>query len=67
LNKSEILPEKSFNCPIESSGPKSYSVHKLRFSDIDVIGAIGDSITAGFGAKAIVSSEITIENRGVSW
>ncbi|KAI4898566.1 hypothetical protein NFI96_023156 [Prochilodus magdalenae] len=43
------------------------SVHKLRPGDINVVAAVGDSITAGFGAKATNLNELTIEERGVSW
>ncbi|EZA61437.1 hypothetical protein DMN91_004251 [Ooceraea biroi] len=42
------------------------SVHKLRPGDIDVIGAMGDSITAGAGAFATNVFQIIIENRGIS-
>ncbi|XP_076802190.1 phospholipase B1, membrane-associated-like isoform X2 [Clavelina lepadiformis] len=47
--------------------PKPTSVHKLRPSDIDVVGAMGDSITAGFGIEATTAAGIAIENRGLSW
>lgn len=43
------------------------SVHKLRPGDIDIIAAIGDSITAGTGASALTLFEIFIENRGLSF
>lgn len=43
------------------------SVHQLRPGDIDIVGAIGDSLTAGNGAFAIDNLQTTIENRGVVW
>ena len=43
------------------------SVHKLRPSDIKVVGAIGDSLTAANGAKAILLTSLLTEYRGVSW
>lgn len=43
------------------------SAHKVRPGDIKVVGALGDSITAGFGAKAKNLLELLIESRGVSW
>ncbi|KAM3594481.1 uncharacterized protein V6R79_008609 [Siganus canaliculatus] len=43
------------------------SVHKLRPGDIKVVGAVGDSLTAGFGAKATNILELRTESRGVSW
>ena len=50
-----------FNCL-----PRPDSVHKLLPNNIEVIGAMGDSLTSGVGAKEI-NSFTTIEDRGVSW
>ena len=43
------------------------SVHKLRPGDIDVIAAMGDSLTAGVGAFATNIIHILSESRGVSF
>ncbi|XP_056623968.1 phospholipase B1, membrane-associated isoform X1 [Triplophysa dalaica] len=43
------------------------SVHRLRPGDINVVASVGDSITAGFGAKAKSLLELSDEERGVSW
>ncbi|KAG5881983.1 hypothetical protein JTB14_036566 [Gonioctena quinquepunctata] len=43
------------------------SVHRLRPGDIDVIGALGDSLVAGNGAMEEYALGTMIENRGVSW
>ena len=43
------------------------SVHKLRPGDIDVIAALGDSLTAGNGALAVDILQFLIEFKGVSW
>lgn len=43
------------------------SVHHLRPGDIDVVAAIGDSLTAGNGAFATSILHVFIENKGVSW
>lgn len=43
------------------------SVHRLRPGDIDVVAAIGDSLTAGNGALATSILQVFIENKGVSW
>ncbi|MCJ8736485.1 hypothetical protein PDJAM_G00013010 [Pangasius djambal] len=43
------------------------SVHRLRPGDINVVAALGDSITAGFGAKAKNILQLLNEERGVSW
>jgi phospholipase B1, membrane-associated len=62
------------SCPkleARSSAPKN--IHDLRVDDIKVISGIGDSITAGFGAKGLANSNRPIaisslfENRGVAW
>ncbi|XP_043797717.1 phospholipase B1, membrane-associated-like isoform X2 [Apis laboriosa] len=43
------------------------SVHRLRPGDIDVIAAMGDSLTAGIGIFATNLLELSIENRGASF
>ncbi|XP_037652315.1 phospholipase B1, membrane-associated [Sebastes umbrosus] len=43
------------------------SVHRLRPADIKVVAAVGDSLTAGFGAKAKNLLQLRTEYRGVSW
>ncbi|XP_058460261.1 phospholipase B1, membrane-associated [Malaya genurostris] len=43
------------------------SVDMLRPGDIDIVGAIGDSLTAGNGAMATNILEILVENKGLSW
>ncbi|MEE6473610.1 hypothetical protein FKM82_010106 [Ascaphus truei] len=55
-------------CP--GSGPSNpipRSVHKLRPADIKVVAALGDSLTAAFGAKATGLADLSEEWRGVSW
>lgn len=57
-----------FDC--ETFGPTPggpSSVHALRPGDIDVVMAMGDSITAGFGALSNNIFQIFTEYRGVSW
>ncbi|CAF0945306.1 unnamed protein product [Rotaria sordida] len=43
------------------------SVHALRPGDIQCVAALGDSLTAGMGAKAITPIGVLLENRGVVW
>ncbi|PWA27875.1 hypothetical protein CCH79_00000514, partial [Gambusia affinis] len=43
------------------------SVHKLRPSDIQVVAALGDSVTAGTGAKSNSILNLNTEYKGVSW
>lgn len=62
---------KSFFCDPNGPGGRSEtvptSVHTLRPGDIDIVGAIGDSLTAGNGAMATNILQVFIENKGVSW
>lgn len=55
------------NGPGRRSASIPESVHRLRPGDIDVIAAIGDSLTAGNGALATSIIQVFIENKGVSW
>lgn len=43
------------------------SVHRLRPADIKVVGALGDSLTTAFGAKAKNLLQLRTEYKGVSW
>uniref|UniRef100_A0A182JJ13 Phospholipase B1, membrane-associated n=1 Tax=Anopheles atroparvus TaxID=41427 RepID=A0A182JJ13_ANOAO len=64
------VPEnQSFPCPTDGmrSAKPPNSVHALRPGDIDVIAALGDSLTAGTGVLATEVLELIIENRGLSW
>lgn len=66
LATSSPLPP--FNCkvgPLTTARPTS--VHALRPSDIDAIGAIGDSLTAANGAKANTILGLLEECRGQAW
>lgn len=60
-----------FFCDINGAGKKSRSVptsvHKVTPGDIDVVGALGDSLTAANGAFAVDSLQTLLEGRGVSW
>ncbi|XP_031436627.1 phospholipase B1, membrane-associated isoform X1 [Clupea harengus] len=57
-----------FSCEDTTPSPTiPTSVHRLRPGDIRVVASLGDSITAGFGAKARNLLQLTNEERGVSW
>lgn len=57
-----------FTCtPYGPSSTKPTSVHQLRPGDIDVIAAVGDSLTAANGAKASTILGLITEYRGVCW
>lgn len=62
-----IVPA-SFPCElIKVSRNAPDSVHRLRPSDVNVVAAIGDSITAAFGAESRSVLDLFTEYRGVSW
>lgn len=58
-----------FFCEVDGFRSKTVptSVHKLRPGDIDIVGAIGDSLTAANGAFAIDVLQVLLEGRGASW
>ncbi|GAB0096525.1 hypothetical protein DMENIID0001_120490 [Sergentomyia squamirostris] len=76
VNKARNKLQKQFSkddpffCDPQGPGRRSdqvpESVHKLRPGDIDIIGAIGDSLTAGNGAMATNIPQVTMENKGMS-
>ncbi|KAF8375470.1 hypothetical protein PRIPAC_81899 [Pristionchus pacificus] len=45
---------------MKKSKTKPINVHSLRFADIDIIGALGDSLTAGNGAGAAVNDAVAV-------
>ncbi len=56
----------TFDCKVESA-QQATSVHSLRPQDIKVVAALGDSLTAGLGAKAKTIVGLLTENREISW
>lgn len=42
------------------------SVHKLKPGDIDIVGAIGDSVTAGTAMLSTNPVYVLLENRGLT-
>ncbi|XP_072407470.1 phospholipase B1, membrane-associated [Chiloscyllium punctatum] len=50
-----------------TSETKPTSVHRLRPADINVVAAMGDSLTVGFGAKAKTLLQMKIQYQGVAW
>ncbi|XP_023322665.1 phospholipase B1, membrane-associated [Eurytemora carolleeae] len=63
-----LEPEQKFPCKnIKSSKHIPDSVHKLRPADIQVVAALGDSITVGVGAGAESVLDIGKRYRGVSF
>ena len=71
LQKAQQLFKDDFFCDMNGPGRRSESVpssvHRLTPGDIDVIGAMGDSLTAANGALAVNSLQTVLEGRGVSW
>ncbi|XP_076397697.1 phospholipase B1, membrane-associated-like isoform X2 [Megachile rotundata] len=64
----ELPPDVPFPCNVTDGRSTKVpdSVHRLRPGDIDVIAAIGDSLTAGAGILATNLLQVAIENRGVA-
>lgn len=60
-----------FFCDLKGPGARSSkvpdSVHKLTPGDIDIIGAMGDSLSAGNGAMAVNYLQLYTENKGISF
>jgi hypothetical protein len=67
----QFSTDEPFFCDPNGPGRRSNevpdSVHKLRPGDIDIIGAFGDSLTAGNGALATNIMQILREYKGLSW
>lgn len=61
----------NFFCDVNGPGKRSErvpaSVHKVTPGDVDIVAALGDSLTAANGGFAVVSLQTTLENRGISW
>ncbi|RLU23830.1 hypothetical protein DMN91_004038 [Ooceraea biroi] len=65
----EVIPDHvpfPCNVTVGRSSEVPDSVHKLRPGDIDVIGAMGDSLTAGNGIFATSIFHVIVDNRGVT-
>ncbi|XP_046981199.1 phospholipase B1, membrane-associated-like [Schistocerca americana] len=65
----EVPSDRPFPCDTRlgrSPSPPD-SVHRLRPGDIDVIAALGDSLTAGNGNAASNLLHVAVENKGLSW
>ena len=54
---------------MKKSETKPKSVHKLKPGDIDVVAAIGDSLTSGMGALSLGKNivQVLTEDRGVTF
>ncbi|XP_055676504.1 phospholipase B1, membrane-associated-like [Lutzomyia longipalpis] len=66
----QFAENEDFFCDLNGPGKRSEtipdSIHQLRPGDIDIIGAMGDSLTAGNGGMATNILHIAIENRGIT-
>uniref|UniRef100_A0A1I8ITW1 Phospholipase B1, membrane-associated n=1 Tax=Macrostomum lignano TaxID=282301 RepID=A0A1I8ITW1_9PLAT len=63
----QSTPKIDFPCDLQRSTEPPTSVHRLRPADIDVVAAMGDSLTAGSGARATGIVGLLIEYRGYAW
>ncbi|XP_064623926.1 phospholipase B1, membrane-associated-like [Lineus longissimus] len=59
--------DEPFPCDLKKSSAKPTSVHKLQPGDIDVVAAMGDSITGGNGIQAKTAIGVLTQWRGDSW
>lgn len=57
----------TFNCNLAPSPERPQSVHRLKPGDINVVAAMGDSITASVGSNAKTVLGLLLEYRGRSW
>ncbi|XP_055596724.1 phospholipase B1, membrane-associated-like [Uranotaenia lowii] len=64
-----IMPNVPFPCDVRGyrSAEVPTSVHQLRPGDIDIISAVGDSLTSATAANSVALWELLIENRGLAW
>ncbi|KAM9053640.1 phospholipase B1, membrane-associated [Megaptera novaeangliae] len=68
--KSEVRNGMEVRCPDKApSDTIPTSVHRLKLADIKVIGALGDSLTAGNGAGSKPGNvlDVSTQYRGLSW
>ncbi|XP_050522335.1 phospholipase B1, membrane-associated-like [Daktulosphaira vitifoliae] len=70
MDKTQPLIPKQIKFPCNTKNSRSLikpiSVHQLRPGDIDIIGAVGDSLSVGIGAFSTSLSDVFLEYRGVS-
>ncbi|XP_060070927.1 phospholipase B1, membrane-associated-like [Ylistrum balloti] len=68
VNRQSVLAARQdFPCEVLEPLSPATSVNKLTPSDIKVVAAIGDSITAGTGIKALTPIGLLTQWRGLSW
>lgn len=67
----QFTEDSTFFCDVKGAGARSKivpkSVHELRPGDIDIVGAIGDSLTSGNGILAVDTLQLLLEGRGQVW
>ena len=67
-DRKQCVLEDTFPCKdLKKSETKPKSVHKLKPGDIDVVAAIGDSLSSGMGAMSPNIGKALIEYRGISF
>ncbi|PAA55063.1 hypothetical protein BOX15_Mlig012266g2 [Macrostomum lignano] len=67
LEAEPLADSAPFSCQLDRSPSRPTSAHRLRPGDIDVIGAMGDSLTAANGALATSILGLLTEYRGYAW
>eukprot|EP00002_Diphylleia_rotans_P024870 TRINITY_DN490_c0_g2_i1.p1 TRINITY_DN490_c0_g2~~TRINITY_DN490_c0_g2_i1.p1 ORF type:complete len:434 (-),score=83.84 TRINITY_DN490_c0_g2_i1:97-1398(-) len=66
VDDANVVYPPTFSCATFSSTSAPTSVHRVRVSDVKVVAALGDSLTAAFGAGSSTIIDIR-EYRGISW
>ena len=56
-----------FSCPKIINHDTPTTVHRLTPKDIQIVAALGDSTTSGFGARSSSLIDLFVEFRGISW
>ena len=65
-NYINYTPQTPFNCDtgFMKNMPEATNVHEVKPSDVKVVGALGDSLTAAIGGEAITPLGLLVEYRG---
>ncbi|KAK3790499.1 hypothetical protein RRG08_060549 [Elysia crispata] len=61
------IPNFACHTQLLCQGREPSSIHYLHPADVDVVAALGDSLTAGNGVDATSILGVLTENRGLSW
>lgn len=68
-NYIDYKPQTKFNCDTSfyKDMPKATTIHEVKPSDVKVVAALGDSLTAAIGGEALTPLGLLIEYRGLKY